>query len=102
MAMVSCSSTESKKRSFVRSAPPTRRRRPLGSDGSQNSFIAGGDTNQTSAAHGHQNAARLSRASMDDGTVALQTTAQATGQVPVNGGFHSVTWPLLTAKSPMR
>ena len=28
------------KRSFVRSAPPTRRRRPLGSDGSQNSFIA--------------------------------------------------------------
>ena len=42
-AVVSCSSTESKRRPLVRSAPPTRRSRPLGSDGSQNSFIAGGD-----------------------------------------------------------
>jgi hypothetical protein len=25
-----------------------------------------------------------------------------TGQVPVNGGFHSLTWLLVTAKSPMR
>ena len=45
---------------------------------------------------------RRARQGLDDETVALQTTAQATGQVPVNGGFHSVTWPLLTAKSPMR
>ena len=61
-AMVSCSSTESKKRSFVRWAPPTRRRRPLGSDGSQNSFIAGAIPTMRARPHGQQNARKICRA----------------------------------------